>query len=108
MTLVILIKRIFVVLWKNYAMGRIIYLLTLLFIPGIPGFSQIQLEGQFRPRSEFNYGYGEVRTKHQAPTLLYSHRLRLMLSIRDEEYDLNLSIQDVRTWNKHSISNAKV
>lgn len=60
--------------------------------------SQIKFQFEFRPRTEFRYGYRQLRPDSASPSVGTSHRLRLNLVHESPSTRLVFSIQDVRVW----------
>jgi hypothetical protein len=75
------------------------YLLLIVFsaIP-LSGVAQLNLSGEFRPRTEFRNGYRTLHTAQDDPAFFTSQRTRISLLFNDDLYLFKLSAQDIRTW----------
>ncbi len=72
---------------------------TLFFLVlSVPGFSQVILSGEFRPKIEYRDGYKTLLTKENKPAFITAQRSRLNLSFKDKWISTKLSVQDVRIW----------
>lgn len=56
------------------------------------------LDLEFRPRSEFRYGYKTLVPKGAKPSFFISNRLRLTSSYKRANFRFHASLQDVRTF----------
>lgn len=74
-----------------------ISILVLAIFPTI-GLSQLTLDGEFRPRTEFRNGYRVLRTENTKPAFFTSQRTRLSLNYKNDRYEIGISGQDVRVW----------
>ena len=60
--------------------------------------AQFSLQGQIRPRSELRYGYLQLPTSNQEPTLFISQRTRLTTNYQKDRLQFKLAVQDARVW----------
>ncbi|TYP94832.1 Alginate export [Fodinibius salinus] len=60
--------------------------------------SQVTIEGEFRPRTEYRNGYRQLRTTATEPAFFTSQRTRLSLQYQSENYKVKVAGQDVRVW----------
>lgn len=75
------------------------FLLLLVFLATpLSGVAQLNLNGEFRPRTEFRNGYRVIHTAQDDPAFFTSQRTRLSLLFNDDLYLFKLSAQDIRTW----------
>lgn len=65
------------------------------------GYSQFTLDGEFRPRTEFRNGYGNIIDDGADAGFGVSTRLRLNTGFATENYTLYVSLQDVMTWGEN-------
>jgi hypothetical protein len=59
------------------------------------------LDGQFRPRSEYRHGFGNLITETQDPGFATSTRARFNVNYTSETYQVYLSLQDVIVWGEN-------
>ena len=61
--------------------------------------AQLTLNGEYRPRTEFDHGFGTLQTQqNQMFGLNTSQRARMGLFYKAEKFNFGLQIQDVRNW----------
>jgi hypothetical protein len=60
--------------------------------------AQFNLEGEFRPRTEYRHGFGSILTDSTDAGFAISTRLRLNGGYSTEAYEFYLSLQDVMVW----------
>ncbi|MBN2614038.1 MAG: alginate export family protein [Bacteroidales bacterium] len=60
--------------------------------------SQVVIDGEIRPRAEFNDGVKTLLSKDQSAAMVTSQRSRLNLSYQDDRISSRISVQDVRVW----------
>lgn len=64
--------------------------------------SQINIEGQVRPRSEYRNGFKTLNGENRNPAFFTEQRTRLNLGFQKDNYELYISLQDVRIWGETS------
>ena len=66
-------------------------------------FSQAQftLDGEFRPRTEYRHGYGNLIANDADAGFATSTRLRLNAGYKTEAYQFYVSLQDVLVWGEN-------
>jgi len=74
-----------------------IFICILLFTAR-PGFSQLILSGELRPRAELRHGYKTLLYSNQKSAFFVSQRSRLNLNYLNEKFKIGFSLQDVRVW----------
>lgn len=62
--------------------------------------SQLMVQGEFRPRAEYRDGYKSLRddSLKSEPAMFVSQRSRILFQFKTEKYETFLSLQDVRVW----------
>lgn len=63
--------------------------------------AQFRLDGEFRPRTEYRHGYGDIIADGADGGFGTSTRIRLNTGYTDEGYKLYISLQDVFTWGEN-------
>ncbi|NJM80190.1 MAG: alginate export family protein [Flavobacterium sp.] len=63
--------------------------------------AQFSLDGEFRPRTEFRHGFGNLIPDDTDAGFGTSTRVRLNAGYKADEYQFYLSIQDVYTWGEN-------
>lgn len=76
-------------------------IITLLFLTGNVMWAQFTLDGQFRPRTEYRHGFGNIIPDAADPGFAISTRARLNAKYSTEAYQFYLSIQDVLVWGEN-------
>ena len=61
-------------------------------------YAQFTLNGEIRPRTEFNHGYKSPAMQNTNFSLLTSQRTRLGFGYKADVFDVGIQIQDVRAW----------
>ncbi len=61
-------------------------------------FGQLNVDAEFRPRTEYRNGYQLLRTSDTEPAVFTSQRTRISLGYESEGYEIKVSGQDVRVW----------
>lgn len=61
-------------------------------------YSQLQVTGEIRPRTEYRHGYKTLIDTGQTGALFTEQRARLNFNYVAENYKISMSIQDIRTW----------
>lgn len=64
-------------------------------------FAQLTIDGQFRPRTEYRNGFGNLIPEVAEPGLATSTRARLNIDYQTEAYQFYLSLQDVMVWGEN-------
>lgn len=75
-------------------------IILLLFIT-INSFAQFTLDGEFRPRTEYRHGYGNLIAKDADPGYGISTRARLNFGYKKDKYSFYMSLQDVLVWGEN-------
>ena len=75
-----------------------IYFLILLISISISGFSQFELSGEFRPRTEYTHGLKTQALPDMEFGLFTSQRTRLNLNFKTEAFSSRISLQDIRVF----------
>jgi hypothetical protein len=63
--------------------------------------AQLTLDGEFRPRTEYRHGYGNIIADGAEAGFATSTRIRLNTGFAAEGYKLYVSLQDVITWGEN-------
>lgn len=79
-------------------MRRITVSLLFTIIPFSFLFSQLEIQGELRPRAEYRSGYKNILTQNQEDAFFISQRTRLSLYYSLPKIRFGFSIQDVRVW----------
>ena len=66
------------------------------------GFSQLELTGQYKVRTELLNGYQQPLLNTDFPGFYVAQRARLGAIYNHERFQFNLTVQDVRTWGNTS------
>ncbi|RIA09933.1 alginate export protein [Flavobacteriaceae bacterium MAR_2010_72] len=64
-------------------------------------YAQVTLDGEFRPRTEYRHGYGNLIPEDADVGYGLSTRIRLNAGYKTESYNFYLSFQDVLTWGEN-------
>jgi hypothetical protein len=64
----------------------------------LPGFSQLTIGAELRPRALLSAGYGTPLPKEEPPRLYITQRTRLNAGFKQGSIETYLSFQDVRFW----------
>lgn len=75
-------------------------IILFLFI-SLNSFSQFTLDGEFRPRTEYRHGYGNLIAKDADPGYGISTRARLNFGYKKDNYSFYMSVQDVLVWGEN-------
>ncbi|MCW9709155.1 alginate export family protein [Fodinibius salsisoli] len=81
----------------HFDKALLLFLGWLLF-PAISVFGQFTLEGEVRPRTELRHGYKTLPSSDDEAALFTEQRSRINLGYNKEDYDIGLTVQDVRIW----------
>ncbi|UZO80183.1 alginate export family protein [Aquimarina sp. ERC-38] len=79
---------------------QFIYIITLLFACQIAQ-AQFKLSGEFKPRTEFRHGFGNLIPDAAEPGFGISTRVRLNSDYTFGAYELYVSLQDVAVWGEN-------
>ena len=60
--------------------------------------AQLNLSGEFRPRTEYRHGFRSLATTNQRSAFFIDQRSRINLSYQTEKYRVKFVVQDVRVW----------
>jgi len=63
--------------------------------------SQFSLDAEFRPRTEYRHGFGNLITESAEPGFATSTRARLNAGLKTDSYTFYLSLQDVMVWGEN-------
>ena len=63
--------------------------------------AQFTIDGEFRPRTEYRHGYGNLIPEDTDAGFGISTRARVNFGYADESYKVYLSLQDVMTWGEN-------
>ncbi|SHJ00309.1 alginate export family protein [Pseudozobellia thermophila] len=64
-------------------------------------FCQFTLDGEFRPRTEYRHGFGNIIADGADPGFAISTRTRLNAGYKFSSYEFYLSLQDVMVWGEN-------
>lgn len=64
-------------------------------------FAQLTIYGQFRPRTEYRNGFGNLIPDGAEPGLATSTRARLNIDYQSDAYQFYLGLQDVMVWGEN-------
>jgi len=78
-----------------------ITLIALLMFTTSSIMAQFSLSGEFRPRTEYRNGFGNLKTEDQAVGFGTATRVRLNAGYKGEGFSTYLSIQDVFVWGEN-------
>ncbi|MFM1879237.1 MAG: hypothetical protein RLZZ241_2103 [Bacteroidota bacterium] len=82
-------------------MKKQLVIIILAYLISATAWSQLILDGQFRPRSEYRHGFGNLITETQDPGFATSTRARFNVNYTSENYQVYLSLQDVMVWGEN-------
>ena len=78
------------------------YIVLALLIAGFQFVNaQFLLDGEFRPRTEYRHGFGDLIAEDTDAGFGVSTRMRLNTGFKTEGYDFYLSLQDVMVWGEN-------
>ena len=63
--------------------------------------AQFTIDGEFRPRTEYRYGYGNIISEDTDAGFGISTRARINFGYADQSYKVYVSLQDVMTWGEN-------
>ena len=63
--------------------------------------AQFKIDGEFRPRTEYRHGFGNLIADDAEPGFGISTRARLNFGYKNENYTFYLSFQDVLIWGEN-------
>lgn len=73
-------------------------ILALLALGSVNSYAQLTIDGEFRPRSEYRHGFGNLSEDDADAAFFTSQRSRINVGYNAEKYDFYVSLQDVRVW----------
>tara|TARA_R110000868_G_scaffold34421_1_gene124345 strand:+ start:47908 stop:49191 length:1284 start_codon:yes stop_codon:yes gene_type:complete len=76
-------------------------LIGLLFLVAQFISAQFTIDGEFRPRTEYRHGYGNIIADGADAGFGISTRARLNFGFKEESYKVYVSLQDVMTWGEN-------
>lgn len=76
-------------------------LFALLLFISINATAQFTIDGEFRPRTEYRHGYGNLIAKDADPGYGISTRARLNFGFKKDNYSFYMSLQDVLVWGEN-------
>lgn len=76
-------------------------LITTVLLTVQSSFSQFSLDGEFRPRTEYRHGFGNLFPNKAEPGFAISTRARLNAGYKTDSYEVYLSFQDVLVWGEN-------
>lgn len=79
-------------------MKRLIFITILVYWITYPVVSQLKIEAELRPRTEYRDGFKTLNEESLDPAFFIEQRSRLGLEFRNEKFKVKLSFQDVRLW----------
>lgn len=77
---------------------KLIYIILIAVAVSTISNAQVSLTGEIRPRAEIRDGYSSMRNDNSEMAFAISQRSRLNLGYKDEKYEFELSLQDIRVW----------
>ncbi|MDO6853868.1 alginate export family protein [Cellulophaga lytica] len=63
--------------------------------------AQFTIDGEFRPRTEYRHGYGNIISEDTDAGFGISTRARINFGYADQSYKVYVSLQDVMTWGEN-------
>ena len=60
--------------------------------------AQFNLNGEFRPRSEYRHGFQSLMNPNENAAFFISQRTRINADFREDNYSFGFSLQDIRVW----------
>lgn len=73
-------------------------ILSVLALGSLNAYAQLDIDAEFRPRSEYRHGFKNLSADDADPAFFTSQRSRLNVGYKAANYDFYLSLQDVRVW----------
>ncbi|CAM1369699.1 alginate export family protein [Tenacibaculum xiamenense] len=74
------------------------YLVLILIITSSISFSQLKIDAEIRPRSEYRHGFKTLIADNENAALFVSQRTRLNTKYSIDKLNFYISLQDVRVW----------
>ncbi len=62
---------------------------------------QIKIDLEFRPRTEFRYGYEQLRNDTLSPAFFTTNRSRINITYKQQNFKFHTSFQDVRVFGQY-------
>jgi len=72
--------------------------LALLALGSLNSYAQLTMDAEFRSRTEYRHGFGNLATDDADAAFFTSQRSRINVTYSTDKYDFYLSVQDVRVW----------
>ncbi len=72
--------------------------LALLALGSLNSYAQLTMDAEFRPRTEYRHGFGNLAADDADAAFFTSQRSRINVTYNTDKYDFYLSVQDVRVW----------
>ena len=72
-----------------------------IYITSLNCIAQFKIDGEFRPRTEYRHGFGNLIADDAEPGFGISTRARLNFGYKNENYTFYLSFQDVLIWGEN-------
>lgn len=73
-------------------------ILALVGLGSLNAYAQLNIDAEFRPRSEYRHGFKQLSADDADAAFFTSQRTRLNVGYKADKYDFYLSLQDVRVW----------
>lgn len=77
---------------------KVILIGAFLFLLVFPAFSQLQLQLEVRPRSEYRHGFKRLANLDQEPAFFTDQRTRFTGLFSEDDLSVKISLQDIRVW----------
>lgn len=72
--------------------------LALLALGSLNSYAQLTMDAEFRPRTEYRHGFGNLASDDADAAFFTSQRSRINVKYNTDKYNFYLSLQDVRVW----------
>ncbi|MFY0605891.1 MAG: alginate export family protein [Cyclobacteriaceae bacterium] len=82
-------------------MKKFIYIILLTLIAE-GAVAQLSLTGEVRPRAEFRNGFKKLNSAATDPALFIEQRSRLYINFKQEKFDFQITMQDIRLWGENA------
>lgn len=73
-------------------------ILAILGLGSLNSYAQLTIDAEFRPRTEYRHGFGNLSNDDADAAVFTSQRSRFNVGYNTDKYDFYLSLQDVRVW----------
>lgn len=73
-------------------------ILSVLALGSLNSYAQLNIDAEFRPRTEYRHGFKKLIQDEQDAAFFTSQRSRLNVGYKTAQYDFYMSLQDVRVW----------